>query len=501
LQEKEMKAPLFLLLSVFIYAQPQPYSLFNTQTLDKNRITIDVNSYGSSSDLERFQWISGLWDEKYVIYDHGPWLVGHVQGTLKAAIVQWGSSFSPGAITKPFLKDTLINRVYKIQREDDIQNPDYLEWPAHLGAPLDNLGNPLVYGDVMTWNVFNAADTSSPYKSRFWKDYPANQGLPLEIHQIVFQRTAPGFEDMVFYQWEIKHKGQVAVDSIYFSFWSDLDFGNDTANFPAVDSSLGLSYCWSPIDTSFWRGFKIDFAPGYVLLQGPKVDGSFLPVTAFHPIGDDAWGGWLRPAYSPIEVLSLSKGLKPEGKPVINPLTNKVTKFPYNGNPADSTGWNFDYSRTGGGAGFLFSSGPFNMQPGESQIIRMAFLVGQGDDNLDAINDLKEKAAFLKALSFDAISLIEENPGLPENSILLLPNYPNPFNNSTTLRIRLKSATKLKITLFDNLGRRVKTLKPTQFLRGENLVPLDLSSFASGVYFYKVESTGFEQTRKMLLLR
>ncbi|MCB0284856.1 MAG: T9SS type A sorting domain-containing protein [Calditrichaeota bacterium] len=488
---------LFLIASV--KAQQTP--AIQSQILDLNNISIGVNSDGSA--IINNYYLAGLWKNQPVIYEHGPWLAGKINDTLKTAFIQWASHFTPGLLNKTAFADSAEYHVFKIGRADDITNPDYYNWPFELGAPGDKSGNPLVYGDLMTWNVFNGAYANPGYNN-YWDQFISNMGMPVEIRQIVFQRNTSEFENTVFYQWELLNRSSYTIDSMYFSFWSDLDFGETFQNFPAVDSSLGLAYCWSPIDSVYYYypdKRKIDISPGYVLLQGPEENDSILPVTAFHPIGDDSWGGWERIAWDPLEIFKLSKGLKPDGSPVINPFTNKATAFPYNGNPVDSTGWLFDYNRTGGGAGVLFSSGPFSMEADETQMIRMAFIVGHGDDHLDAVRDLKSKAAFLKATPFDQIAMIEKNPVIPENFINVLPNFPNPFNSATTIRIDLKTASDIQITLFDNLGRFLKTVHSGFHLKGESFIAVDMSSFASGVYFYRIESRDKVFTRKMLLLR
>jgi len=81
-------------------------------------------------------------------------------------------------------------------------------------------------------------------------------------------------------------------------------------------------------------------------------------------------------------------------------------------------------------------------------------------------------------------------------------NYPNPFNPSTNIRFELKSASVVNIKVFDIAGREV-----AQLVKGENVqagiheVKFDASRLASGVYFYKLETPDFTETKKMMLIK
>lgn len=86
-------------------------------------------------------------------------------------------------------------------------------------------------------------------------------------------------------------------------------------------------------------------------------------------------------------------------------------------------------------------------------------------------------------------------------------NYPNPFNNQTTLRFRInEQVTGAEITIFDILGRRVQRMVLGELQPGYHERIWDAGRLASGVYIYRlqVEQHGSMQvvgTRKMLLLK
>ncbi len=80
-------------------------------------------------------------------------------------------------------------------------------------------------------------------------------------------------------------------------------------------------------------------------------------------------------------------------------------------------------------------------------------------------------------------------------------NYPNPFNPSTTIRYRLPAAGKVTIVLYDQTGRRVKTLVDGFQQSGTYALKVDMSGLSSGVYYYRINSGRHTATRKMMLLR
>jgi 1,4-alpha-glucan branching enzyme len=85
-------------------------------------------------------------------------------------------------------------------------------------------------------------------------------------------------------------------------------------------------------------------------------------------------------------------------------------------------------------------------------------------------------------------------------------NSPNPFNPTTTIRFSLARSGHTTLQIYDVTGRLVRTLVDGVRSQGEQSVRWDGrnhrgESVTSGVYFYRMTSTGFKMTRKMILLR
>ena len=100
----------------------------------------------------------------------------------------------------------------------------------------------------------------------------------------------------------------------------------------------------------------------------------------------------------------------------------------------------------------------------------------------------------------------EERNYLPE-SFILFQNYPNPFNPSTKIRFSIQRSTeyysvqqKVILKIYDILGNEIATLLNEEKPAGVYEIQFDASKYnlTSGIYFYKLVSGPFVQTRKMI---
>jgi hypothetical protein len=80
-------------------------------------------------------------------------------------------------------------------------------------------------------------------------------------------------------------------------------------------------------------------------------------------------------------------------------------------------------------------------------------------------------------------------------------NYPNPFNPTTKIVYGIPSRAFVELKLFDVLGREVATLVSELKRPGAYTVKWNAQDYPSGVYFYRLSTNGFVETKKLLLLR
>lgn len=80
-------------------------------------------------------------------------------------------------------------------------------------------------------------------------------------------------------------------------------------------------------------------------------------------------------------------------------------------------------------------------------------------------------------------------------------NYPNPFNPTTTINYSIKNAGLVNLSVVNVIGEVVAELTNTYQPAGRYEVTFDASRFASGVYYYRIQSGSFVQINKMVLLK
>jgi len=78
-------------------------------------------------------------------------------------------------------------------------------------------------------------------------------------------------------------------------------------------------------------------------------------------------------------------------------------------------------------------------------------------------------------------------------------NYPNPFNPQTEIRYYLPTAGPTRLTIFNLLGEEVLSLVNEWQPPGVHTVQVDASHLVSGIYFYRLDSGGLHQVRKMVV--
>ncbi len=84
--------------------------------------------------------------------------------------------------------------------------------------------------------------------------------------------------------------------------------------------------------------------------------------------------------------------------------------------------------------------------------------------------------------------------------------YPNPFNPTTTIRYDLPQASRVRLTIYDVMGRQVRTLLQGEQAAGYRSVVWGGTDdrgqlVSSGVYLYRLQTGEFSLTKKMVLLR
>jgi hypothetical protein len=83
----------------------------------------------------------------------------------------------------------------------------------------------------------------------------------------------------------------------------------------------------------------------------------------------------------------------------------------------------------------------------------------------------------------------------------LYSNYPNPFNPSTKIKFDLPNVSNVKLFVYDILGREVSRIIDGELKAGRYEAEFDATNLPSGVYFYRLVTDGFTDTKKMLMIK
>lgn len=116
-------------------------------------------------------------------------------------------------------------------------------------------------------------------------------------------------------------------------------------------------------------------------------------------------------------------------------------------------------------------------------------------------NDLLYTTDSSKTWSNEIITSITDDEIKLVNGYKLDQNYPNPFNPVTTISFTILNESIVRLTVYNVLGQKVKSLLNELMLPGKHSVEFDANNLSTSIYFYRIESGDHAQTKKMILLK
>ena len=177
----------------------------------------------------------------------------------------------------------------------------------------------------------------------------------------------------------------------------------------------------------------------------------------------------------------------------------------------------------------LVSSGPYDLEPGEDFEFFFSVVMGKdvhvGPDDFTDYFDASNPDVYYETFDFSSLIAsaeaadsvyiaVFESPAdvdfgaddhLP-GAYSLSDNHPNPFNPSTTIEYALGGQALVELSIYDILGRKVRTLIDENKPAGDYSIVWDGRDdsgepAATGIYFYRIKTDDFTATKKMLLLK
>ena len=110
------------------------------------------------------------------------------------------------------------------------------------------------------------------------------------------------------------------------------------------------------------------------------------------------------------------------------------------------------------------------------------------------------KGMLVQGINGPAVSVKDFTNETPK-TFSLSQNYPNPFNPATTISLSLPSKSFVSLKVFDLLGREVATIIAEQLSAGNYTKQWNANGMPSGVYFYRLQTGTFTETKKLIFLK
>ncbi|MGD0339168.1 MAG: T9SS type A sorting domain-containing protein [Bacteroidota bacterium] len=101
----------------------------------------------------------------------------------------------------------------------------------------------------------------------------------------------------------------------------------------------------------------------------------------------------------------------------------------------------------------------------------------------------------------EQLTAVSQSPASVPSKFELSQNYPNPFNPTTMISYSLSKKGMTRLSVFDVLGREVAVLVDEVQNPGSYNVTFLANNLSSGIYFYKLTSSGTTLSMKMILMK
>lgn len=320
----------------------------------------------------------------------------------------------------------------------------------------------------------------------------------------IYTTSAEG--SSIYIKYLLRNKGNRTIKDMYFSLWADPDLGWPSDDYVGCDTLDDIFFCYNSTDVDFDYNLKPP-SSGFKIISGPLVpsEGNSAyfngrVVNDFRNLNMTSFCKYINGTDPDnyLETYNYMRGLMIDGSPYI--YDGHQLKYWQSGDPVAGTG---DLDIGPADRRMMASCGPFDFRPGDSQYVLVKFAVGQGDDYLSSVTRLKE----ILNEPFDfSVGVEDDVPTLLPRQYALSQNFPNPFNSQTVIEYSLPERCDVSVSIYNILGRKVKTLVDDRQPAGNYRVVWDGRNseggeVASGIYFYSIQSEKYRAARKMLLLK
>jgi hypothetical protein len=527
----------FLIIGLICMLCGNAFSQFVIQRvqLDGNNISSYFQNTGvfnqntETSNTPGFEWPKN--SGKFAFFSAGLCLAAKVNGELAQSMASYTGEFAPGYAINGVSYTNSNFKIYKISRGDNAgSNPDYANWHLMIpyGAPYIDVNINHQYDPgVDSIGIRNAVQViflcmtdgfdSTHNVGEGFGGGITNPKLFSQIAWTAWCYDRSDLKDVQFIKWTIINKGTNPWNSTFLSLICDPDLGDSEDDYIGCDTTKKLGFCYNGDNYDPQYGTAPP-AVGIILHKSPFGLTSF---TYFTNTGSSPPPCESDPNGEPPQAYSLMKGLKKDSSNFMIPTINPPipTKYVYTGDPETNTGWT-EYKGSvqncGGNTGnivntnpygdrrFILSSGAenYSVNPNDTIIIYASQLIAQGSSNLNSVTLLKNLANVAWSVYNGGFSVgIQKISSNVPSGFALYQNYPNPFNPTTNVRFTISNVQFVTLKVYDMLGKEVATLVKEKLASGTYEVTFDGSNYSSGIYFYRLITDGFSETKKMVLMK
>ncbi|MEO8664913.1 MAG: S8 family serine peptidase [Ignavibacteria bacterium] len=293
--------------------------------------------------------------------------------------------------------------------------------------------------------------------AKFNDDAAGGNKIGVEIGLSSYSFTATADEDYVIMKYKIKNTTASAIDNFYVGLFSDWDVGASGAlNKADWDAANQLGYIWRNDNN------PVTYV-GMSLLSAANAN--YWAIDNEQNIVGNPWN--IYDGFTDAEKFqALSSGLGRQ--------------------QAGGT--------TGRDVANVIGSGPYTIPAGSEITVVFALLAG------DNLADLQANCIAAKTKYTTVLGITNFNSNIPEK-YSLSQNFPNPFNPTTKINFGISKSGYTSLKVYDALGKEVSDLINDNLQAGSYEVEWNASAFTSGVYFYKIQTEGFVETKRMILIK
>ena len=127
--------------------------------------------------------------------------------------------------------------------------------------------------------------------------------------------------------------------------------------------------------------------------------------------------------------------------------------------------------------------------------------IGLTDRQVEPGEAFSLRGAIINGIKYGTVSAIDDNDLPFSSGFELFQNFPNPFNPSTTITYYLSRRSRVRLEIWDIVGRKVATLTDQLQEAGKHSVNWNPHAASSGVYYYRLNTENQSITRKMAVTR